>query len=66
MGMPVNFLLHCYDPCAVGMASVLDLSSESALSRLTNYERYYLLDDDDETALLALCIALSPDELTGS
>ena len=48
------------------MATVLDLTGESALRKLTNYKSYYLLDDDDEVALLALCIALKPAELTGA
>ena len=47
------------------MATVLDLTGESALRKLINYEQYNLLDDEDDVALLALCIALNPAELTG-
>ena len=47
------------------MATVLDLTGESALSKLINYNRYFLLDDDDEIALIVLCLALNPEELTG-
>lgn len=47
------------------MTSVLDLSGEDGLRRLTNYGSYYQLSDTEETALLALCVALNPIELTG-
>ena len=47
------------------MSTVLDLDSEPALSKLTNYSEYQSLDDAEEMALLALCVALNPLELTG-
>lgn len=47
------------------MCSVLELDSGGDIKRLTNYERYYLLDDDDKKALMVLCLALNPMELNG-
>ena len=46
------------------VASVIQLD-DPALSRLRNYQNYYLLSDQETDALLALVILLSPDELIG-
>ena len=46
------------------VATVIQLD-DPALSRLRNYQNYYLLSDQETDALLALVILLSPDELIG-
>ena len=46
------------------VASVIQLD-DRALSRLRNYQNYYLLSDQETDALLAFVILLSPDELIG-
>ena len=46
------------------VATVIQLD-DPALSRLKNYQNYYLLSDQETDALLALVILLSPDELIG-
>ena len=46
------------------VASVIQLD-DPALSRLRNYQSYYLLSDQETDALLALVILFSPDELIG-
>ena len=45
---------------------MLDLTGESRLNRLRDYKNHWRLDDDDEKALIALCLALNPVELDGS
>ena len=47
------------------MCSVLDLNSEGDIRRLKDYDNYHWLDDDDEKALVVLCLALNPAELNG-
>lgn len=49
----------------VGMCSVLDLSNEPGLQRIIDYKNYWRLDNEDEVALVALCIALNPMDLNG-
>ena len=44
------------------VATVIQLD-DPALSRLKNYQSYYLLSQEETDALLALVILLSPDEL---
>ncbi|XP_020612858.1 uncharacterized protein LOC110051182 [Orbicella faveolata] len=51
------YYLHC-------VAHVIQLDNPN-LSRLRNYERYYLLSDAEIDALLALVLIFSPDELIG-
>ena len=46
------------------VATVIQLD-DPALSRLKNYQSYYLLSEEETDALLALVILLSPDELIG-
>ena len=46
------------------VASVIQLD-DRALSRLRNYQNYYLLSDEETDALLAFVILFSPDELIG-
>jgi len=46
------------------VAHVIQLDNPN-LSRLRNFERYYLLNDDEIDALLALVLLFSPDELIG-
>jgi len=46
------------------VATVIQLD-DHALSRLRNYQSYYLLSDEETDALLALVILFSPDELIG-
>lgn len=47
------------------MCSVLDLSNEPSLQRIIDYKNSWRLDDEDEVALVALCIALNPIDLNG-
>jgi len=51
------YYLHC-------VAHVIQLDNPN-LSRLRNYERYYLLSDVEIDALLAMVLLFSPDELIG-
>jgi len=51
------YYLHC-------LAHVIQLDNPN-LSRLRNYERYYLLSDVEIDALLAMVLLFSPDELIG-
>ena len=60
-----KFLYNTFCLNASGMCSVLDLTGESGLNRLKDYEYYRRLDNDDEKALIALCLALNPVELDG-
>ena len=46
------------------VATVIQLD-DPALSRLKNYQNYYLLSEEETDALLALVILLSPDKLIG-
>ena len=53
-------LMYYFD----SVASVLEIDNYNA-NRLKNYNKYYLLDDEDIDTLLTLVCLFSPDELIG-
>lgn len=47
------------------ICDVLDLESNDNLQRLTDYNKYYLLTENEIDQLTLLCIAVEPDKLEG-
>lgn len=56
---PVAKLMYYLD----SVCKLLPIDEERKLSRLRNYGNYYLLDEDDLVALIALCVLFDPKEL---
>ena len=48
------------------VCSCIEPDDSSTISRLRDYKNYDRLSSDEETQLLALCLALSPEKLTGT
>ena len=48
------------------ICSCVEADEDNTIRRLRNYSKYLSLSDEEETQLLMLCVALSPNKLTGS
>ena len=44
---------------------MLDLTKETALDKITDYQNYCRLSDDEEKLLITLCLAFNPKDLDG-